>query len=95
MWLEEIIADENDIENQISILRAVVVAVAVGNILNVGAAVAVVAAGANENVPVVAGFATGKPNDAPVVVVAAVLVAGNNEGAPEAKINQLIKYHFF
>lgn len=54
------------------------------NRLNDGAVV-VAAVGANENVPVVVGLATEKPNDAPAVVVAAVLAAGNNEVAPKPK----------
>jgi hypothetical protein len=74
MPLEEIENNE-DIWNTISILRAVAEAVVVfENRLNDGAVV-VAAVGANENVPVVVGLATEKPNDAPAVVVAAVLAA--------------------
>lgn len=56
---------------RIAILRAVIAAVVfVGKRLNVGA-VDVVAAGANENVPAVAGFDTAKPKEVPGVDVAA------------------------
>jgi hypothetical protein len=55
--------------------------VVVGKRLNDGT-VEVAVAGVNENVPAVVGFATGKPNDEPIVVVPAVLAAGNNEVEP-------------
>ena len=66
----------------------------VGNRLKEGAADVVAAIGAKENVPDVAGFAAGKPNEAPAVVVVAAPAAENNDEAPEENqsMNRMVAF---